>query len=311
MRLIQMYYKTALFICLFSLSSITQANRVACFNTNVGQFCIELFETQTPITVANFLDYIDNDAYTHGIFHRSIRNFVIQGGGFKIADGNNGKTLVPVNTFAPVTNEFKISNTRGTVAMAKLPGNPDSATSQWFVNLADNSQNLDFQNGGFTVFGRIVFDGMNIIDTIEKLPITNLGDSLGSSFIETPTIGFDGSQILVSNFVQIDHVEVTDATGIFSEGVLSFAVDIGTDKALAVNLRLIEDNPNFVFELDPLSIASLQTNPGNIATFSSQTGQLHVPSVMIGTSTVVYNVLMQLTNAQPFQLTLISYEQVN
>lgn len=307
MRPIQTSYKTALFTCLFSLSTITQANPVACFNTNMGQFCIELFETQTPITSANFLNYIDSEAYKNGIFHRSVPGFVIQGGGFKIVDGIDEKTLEPVNTFPPITNEFKISNTRGTVAMAKLSGNPNSATSQWFVNLADNSGppgDLDTQNGGFTVFGRVIFDGMNVIDAIEKLPIANLGGNLTA----TPTIGSISSTVSTDNFVQINQITVTDTTGVFSEGIFSFAVDIGTDEALAVNLRLIEDSPAYVFELDPASIASLPTIPTSIATFSSGSGQLHIPSVMINASTVVKNVLMQLSDAKSFQFTLISYE---
>ncbi len=304
MRPIQTSYKTALFACLFFLSTITQANPVACFNTNMGQFCIELFETQTPITTANFLNYVDSDAYTNGIFHRSAPGFVIQGGGFKIVDGTDEKTLVPVNTFPPITNEFKISNTRGTVAMAKLSGNPNSATSQWFVNLADNSLNLDNQNGGFTVFGRVIFDGMKIFDAIEKLPIANLGGNLTA----TPTIGAISSTVSTDNFVQISQVAVTDTTGVFSEGILSFAVDIGTGEALAVNLRLIEDSPAYVFELEPASVTSLPAIPASIATFSSGSGQLHIPSVMINASTVVNNVLMQLTNAKSYQFTLSSYE---
>lgn len=304
MRPAQISYKTALFAYLFLLSTITQANPVACFNTNMGQFCIELFETQTPLTTANFLNYINSDAYTNGIFHRSVPGFIIQGGGFKVVDGTEGKTLAPVNTFPPINNEFKISNTRGTVAMAKLSGNPNSATSQWFVNLADNSLNLDNQNGGFTVFGRVIFDGMNIFDAIEKLPIANLGGSL----TDAPLKDFYGSHASVSNFVQIDHVAVTHSAGVFSEGTLSFAVDIGTGEALTVNLRLIEDNPTYVFELDPASIASLPKIPTSIATFSSGSGQLRIPSVMINASTMVNNVLMQLTDAKSFQFTLISYE---
>lgn len=267
---------------------------------------MELFETQTPVTTANFLKYIDNGAYTNGIFHRSIRDFVIQGGGFRLVNGTDGTSLTAVSTFAPIINEFKISNTRGTVAMAKLPDNPNSATSQWFINLADNSSNLDNQNGGFTVFGRIVFGGMNVIDAIEDLPVTKL--NLNGSSTPVPLIDFDGSQVRMSNFVQIDHVDVTDVTGVFDEGVLSFAVDIGTGKALEVNLQLIEDSPTLVFELDSASIVPLQTSPANIATFSSQTGQLHIPSVMVGANTVVSNVLMQLTDAQSFQFTLISFE---
>ncbi len=304
MCLIPTSYKTTLFACLFFLANNTQANSIACFNTNMGQFCIELFETQTPLTTANFLNYINSDAYTNGIFHRSVRDFVVQGGGFKIIDSVDGKKLSPVNTFTPITNEFKISNTRGTVAMAKLSGNPNSATSQWFVNLADNSLNLDNQNGGFTVFGRVIFDGMEVIDAIGKLPIANLGGSLAA----TPTIGTSGSSISTDNLVQITQVEVTDATGVFSESALTFAVDIGTGEALAVKLLLIGDKPAYVFELDPASVTSLPSNPVNIATFSSENGQLHIPSVMINASTVVKNVKMQLNDANSFQFTLLSYE---
>ncbi|UJP07824.1 MAG: peptidylprolyl isomerase, partial [Nitrosomonas sp.] len=95
MRISQIYSKAA-FICLLFLSPMAQANSVACFTSSMGQFCIELFESQTPITTANFLNYIQNDAYTNGIFHRSIPGFVIQGGGFKVVDGTSGASLVAV-----------------------------------------------------------------------------------------------------------------------------------------------------------------------------------------------------------------------
>lgn len=303
MRISRIYYKAA-FICLLFLSPMAQANSVACFTSSMGQFCIELFETQTPITTANFLKYIDSDAYTNGIFHRSIPGFVIQGGGFKVVDGTSGESLVAVNTFSPIINEFKISNTRGTVAMAKLGGNPNSATSQWFVNLADNSANLDYQNGGFTVFGRVIFDGMTVFDAIAKLPVRNLGGSLTNA----PLKDFDGVHAALSNLVKIDRVEVTDATGIFSDSNLSFAVDIGTGQMYHVSLQLVSDNPSYVFQLDPASVVPLSVSPGNIATLSNSTSQLQIPSVMIGASSVVKNVVLQLTDAELYKFTLLSFE---
>lgn len=303
MRISQIYSQAA-FICLLFLSPMAQANSVACFTSSMGQFCIELFESQTPITTANFLNYIQNDAYTNGIFHRSIPGFVIQGGGFKVVDGTSGASLVAVNTFSPITNEFKISNTRGTVAMAKLGGNPNSATSQWFVNLADNSANLDHQNGGFTVFGRVIFDGMTVFDAIAKLPVRNLGGSLTNA----PLKDFDGVHAALSNLVKIDRVEVTDPTGIFSNNFLSFAVDIGTGQMYHVSLQLISDNPSYVFQLDPASVVLLSTTPGNIATLSNSTSQLQIPSVMIGASSVVKNVVLQLTDAELYKFTLLSFE---
>ena len=303
MRISQIYYK-ATFICLLFLSPTAQANSVACFTSSIGQFCIELFETQTPITTANFLKYIDSDAYTNGIFHRSDPRFVIQGGGFKIVDGAGGKSLAAVNTFAPIVNEFKISNTRGTVAMAKIAGDPNSATSQWFVNLADNSANLDNQNGGFTVFGRVIFDGMTVFDAIAKLPKRNLGGSL----TDAPLKDFDGVHAALSNLVKIDRVEVTDPTGIFSDNILSFAVDIGTGQMYHVSLRLISDTPSYEFQLDPASVVPLSATPGNIATLSNSTNQLQIPSVMIGASSAVKNVVMQLTDAELYKFTLLSFE---
>lgn len=305
MRISQIYYKAA-FIYLLLLSPMAQANPVACFTTNMGQFCIELFETQTPITTANFIRYIDSDAYTNGIFHRSIPDFVIQGGGFKIADAASGKSLAAVNTFAPIVNEFKISNTRGTVAMAKIAGNPNSATSQWFVNLDDNSANLDNQNGGFTVFGRVILDGMTVFDAIAKLKIANLGGSLNT----TPTINKSGTVTSTDDFVRISQVKVTDVTGIFSNVTLSLPVDIGTGQMYSVNLHLFSDEPDYIFQLDPASVTPLSVSPSNIATFSSSNGQLRIPSVMIvaSTVTVVKNVVMQLTDAELYKFTLLSFE---
>ncbi|NBQ68968.1 MAG: peptidylprolyl isomerase, partial [Nitrosomonadaceae bacterium] len=218
--------------------------------------------------------------------------------------GTSGESLVAVNTFSPIINEFKISNTRGTVAMAKLGGNPNSATSQWFVNLADNSANLDYQNGGFTVFGRVIFDGMTVFDAIAKLPVRNLGGSLTNA----PLKDFDGVHAALSNLVKIDRVEVTDVTGIFSDSNLSFAVDIGTGQMYHVSLQLVSDNPSYVFQLDPASVVPLSVSPGNIATLSNSTSQLQIPSVMIGASSVVKNVVLQLTDAELYKFTLLSFE---
>ncbi len=265
---------------------------------------MELFETQAPKTTTNFLNYVDNSSYIDNIIHRSIPDFIVQSGGFNAADGEKGIVITPINTFPPIENEFKVSNTRGTVAMAKQGGDADSATSQWFVNLVDNSENLNDQNGGFTVFGRVIFDGMTTIDSIASLPTVNLG----SGFVNTPTINFDGIQLLAENFVRISNVEKIDVTGIFNEDVLSFVVTTSGIDLLEVKLNLVATDPDYVFELDPNSVTTLQTGPTNIATFSAANGLLTIPSVMIDTNTIVNNVQMNLTDAQSYRFTLLSFE---
>ena len=298
---------SSVFIIFFLLlcSSLVQANPVACFNTNMGNFCMELFERQTPKTVANFRDYVDSGAYVQNIFHRSVPGFVVQGGGFTVADSDTGAKVSAINTFDPVENEFGISNTRGTVAMAKLGNDPNSATSQWFVNLADNSANLDFQNEGFTVFAKVLYNGMTVFDAIAVLQRVNFGGALSS----TPTIDFDVTQTPeVENFVVINSVDIHDVTGVFDDGAVSFAVEAGENRFFDVRLNLVPADNSTLFELDPASIESLSTAPANRAVLSAQEGLLTIPSVMINETKIVNNVVLSLTDPAVFQFTLVGFE---
>ena len=130
----------------------------------------------TPATAANFLSYVDSGSYQNTFIHRSVPGFVVHGGGFTVTNGRSGVAIGSVGQLAPVVNEPKPSgtsaanNVRGTIAMAKLGSDPNSATNQWFFNLADNSANLDAQNGGFTVFGRVLGSGMAAVDEMVKVP---------------------------------------------------------------------------------------------------------------------------------------------
>lgn len=138
---------------------------LAQIDTVLGRINIELLAEDAPKTVENFLQYIDAGRYTNTIVHRSVPAFVIQAGGYY-----SRLPIEHIPTFPAVVNEYKISNTRGTLAMAKLGGNPNSATSEWFINLGDNSANLNNQNGGFTVFARVLGTGMTVADAIAALP---------------------------------------------------------------------------------------------------------------------------------------------
>ena len=176
------------------------ANSVVRFSSNVGEIDMELFDTEKPLTVANFLSYVNAGRYNQSFIHRSVPGFVIQGGGF----GLNGTSLSEVKTNPAVPNEPGISNLRGTVAMAKQPDDPNSATSGWFINLEDNAAILDNQNGGFTVFGRVLGNGMAVADRVASLKTQNLGGALN----ELPLLGENAT---VSNLVRFQSVSALPA----------------------------------------------------------------------------------------------------
>jgi len=139
-------------------------------DTSLGTMTLQLFPSVAPETVANFLGYIDRGDYVDTIFHRIVTDFVVQTGGIR-STGILYDRLEDIDSQEPVDNEPCISNVAGTIAMAKVDGDPNSATSQWFVNLGDNSANLDSQNGGFTVFGRVLGDGLDVAIAISELEL--------------------------------------------------------------------------------------------------------------------------------------------
>jgi len=133
--------------------------------TSLGEIVIELDAEKAPITVENFLKYVDSGYYDGTIFHRTIPNFMIQGGGFTSVTEEKKKGLLP-----PIQNEAKngLKNKRGTIAMART-GDPHSATSQFFINVNDN-QALDYPSRdgwGYCVFGQVV-SGMDVVDKIKN-----------------------------------------------------------------------------------------------------------------------------------------------
>ena len=175
------------------------------FTTNLGDVVITLFDDIAPKTVANFLTYATNQTvgagYTSSFFHRLAAGFVLQGGGYDLA--NNA--INTIATRAPVANEFRLSNIKGTVAMAKLGSDPNSATDQFFINLADNASNLDAQNGGFTVFGAVTTASFPVVQTIANLPTVNYN----APFDQLPVTNYTGGPLQASNLVVISKVTVT------------------------------------------------------------------------------------------------------
>ena len=194
----------------FHVDSMDNTNLVwVSTDTQYGGFLMQLIPTNAPKTVANFLAYVRDGAYENTVIHRSTSLTedglaVLQAGGFT-ADGS----LSSIPAFAPITNEYSLSNSPGTVAMAKVGGSPNSATSQWFVNVSDNSTTLNSNNnGGFTVFAKVLGNAMsNVISPISALKTYDLS-FYNAAFTQTPLQGVTNVQqpLYLSNLVTFTRV---------------------------------------------------------------------------------------------------------
>ena len=180
-------------LLLLAVMATTKANTIVQLDTAYGSMKFELYDTDKPITVTNFLNYITSGRYENSFAHRLEPGFVLQGGGFTL----EGNTIDYVPSFGTILNEYSVgttySNIYGTIAMARSSG-VNSATSQWFINLKDNSF-LDSVNEGFTVFGHII-EGMDVLEdfldfiyapnTPNATDVVVNASSIGSVFNQLP-----------------------------------------------------------------------------------------------------------------------------
>lgn len=180
--------------------------------TVMGDFEVNLYDEATPETVANFLAYVEAEAYNDSFMHRSMPDFVLQGGGFYYDREDEKVKSIPAED--PVVNEPVFSNRRGTIAMAKLGSDPNSATNQWFFNLKSNHSNLDVQNGGFTVFGEVVGDGMDVVDAMAELPRFAFDKEFGNLPLRNYGDDEVADKVTVTNehLVMIHNIQVLDAS---------------------------------------------------------------------------------------------------
>lgn len=205
-----------LLLSLLAMPALAQQGTMVRVHTTQGAIDLRLLDAEAPVTVANFLAYVRGGDWRESFFHRSVRNFVVQGGGFRWPEG--GSCCPAVNNRGQIQNEFNASrsNLRGTVAMAKLSGNPNSASNQWFVNLANNAANLDNQNGGFTVFAHVTTPGMVVADRISALQIVNAGGTYSDLPVANYTSGVIQRQnmVLVTSVTEL--VQATESDRIFN-----------------------------------------------------------------------------------------------
>jgi len=171
--------------------------------TSKGDIFLELNNEKAPISTENFVTYAKSDFYDGTIFHRVIENFMIQGGGF--TEGMERK-----KTREPIKNEWKngLSNERGTIAMARLGNRPDSATSQFFINVTDNpSLDQPRDGAGYAVFGEVV-KGMDVVEKIRRVPTTTKG-----GYADVPAEPVVIEEVKVLDQAKAEELGLTEAEG--------------------------------------------------------------------------------------------------
>ena len=178
-------------------------SQFAVFETVLGRFSVELRSDAAPRHVTNFLTYAQAGDYNNSFFHRAVsfdgssRLAIVQGGGFKVP--------LPIDTIvkrAPVALEYNLANARGTLAAARSQ-DVNSATSEWFFNVIDNSTTLGPTNGGgYSVFGRVLGTGMTVVDAIAALPVVNAS----GVFANLPVRNFSGGQVSEANLAVVNSI---------------------------------------------------------------------------------------------------------
>ena len=185
-------------------------------SSTVGKnFFIELYDNQnetnntTHITSNNFIKYVSDGSYDQTLIHRLVSNFVIQGGGYSwpsLSSNQTGGSPIRVQSKGEIINEPNNSNLMGTIAMAKVPGKPNSATSEWFINIADNI-NLDSQNEGFSVFGHLLGDSIkNPLLLNNQLTYNVTYNENGLNLPQLPLNNLQGNIINSKNYFSIDKI---------------------------------------------------------------------------------------------------------
>jgi len=198
-----------IFLTLCQLNSAT-AGTLAQFRTVFGDIEVELFDKEKPVTVENFKRYVNAGLYQNMFFHRWVPEFVVQGGGFVAQDaGTTNVSIGPIPTFGTITNETKfgplISNIYGTIAMARGT-DANSASSQFYFNVADNSS-LDTSGGvGYAVFGKTI-SGTSVLNRFVTLGNGVYHYRFAGAFSDLPTITTNSPEF--NNFKELVYVDVS------------------------------------------------------------------------------------------------------
>ena len=271
---------------------LNTGNSIVRLLTAQGAIDIEIYDkggnggsTVPRVTAANFLNYVNTGRYDNTFFHRMIAGFVLQGGGY-FDDPTQTPQYQTVTPDGPIVNEFDThrSNLERTIAMAKLGDNPNSATNQWFFNLSDNNaSNLDNQNGGFTVFGRVI-QGWNVVTTIAGFQIRDLNTFLGGdAFGQVPLSGPNNTDLI--RIIDAEVIKNKDQAAFMSNAV--YFPDGFRSGRIVSTVELQNDDPNTTAQYQIIARYETNTRDTVIASGTLAAGaHLSVPISKAGTPTL-------------------------
>lgn len=310
------------------LSAVTaQAGTLVRMDTTFGSLTLELYDDQTPVSVENFLQYLEKGAYSRGIVHRLDNdNQVIQGGMIRYLGDCTEGVLINCSTDwtqsdDPIKNESGIPNTRGTLAYART-ADVDSATSQWFINTGDNpafDNRIDEESGepitGYAVFGRVLGDGMQVVDRITELETRMLDQRLLPQFpMRDVTVPYPfESSLVMYSMHEIERY--TEALNVFEfqSGRLSLTADVAGTGPLSLQMVMVGTDPQPIFEVDQDTMVVMAFTPEGNGGFGHEADPaiLRVPTIEINENGTIYhmhNVVFRLIDEARLRFQLISFE---
>jgi len=309
------------------LTAVTaEANTLVRMDTTFGSLTIELYDDETPISVENFMHYVEQGAYARGVVQRlDTGDNVIQGGMVRYLGDCIDDILQPdcstdwVETIDPIKNESGIANTRGTLAYART-ANVDSATSEWFINIEDNpsfDDLVDEESGeaiqGYAVFGQVLGDGMEVVDRIRELEVTGVSDMFGTFPLRDIGHGPLEPNLVMYNIHEVGRY--TSALNVFEHQSRRFSVtvDIYGQGPYSMQMVMAVDQAQPIFEVDPDTLITLAITPEGAGGFGHEADPaiLHVPVIEVNDHGRVYemrNAVFRLLDDASLRFQLISHE---
>ncbi len=260
-----------LLVALMAATAFTAAARASTLvtiDTNFGNIELDLFNDVAPTTVTNFVNLVTAGDYSNSIIHRSIPNFVIQGGGF-----NTSSTSIPNNGTIPL--EYKIANTRGTISMARL-SSPNTANSQFFINTVDNTTTLGpggSSTDGYAAFGWVL-SGMDVVDAIAALPTYNLSN-INGAFTNLPLQNYtQGNPLSSANEAVINSISIAEQHPSYQNPIWNVDVNndgkLSTADVMVIVNSILANGPKFSADSSKISntYKYFDTNGDNFVSLS-------------------------------------------